>query len=1083
MCCWLPLRNLGLKIFDACGDADLAERQLGVLFPELVDDEQASNCRDGEASDEEKPMLGLIDFVGLVEEDPEIGEQLASFSIPFMAVRLDDFLPAEEVAEVITYTHPALLYILGEKNKRQSLIVTMSFLLSCHAQALVRFSKQMLWDRVAVVYADDDYSLAITKSVSAKAEDMGLCLESYTPVGAQDFRMDVGNSTAVLVISPPEDAQNVTRRLTRPSSGGRRGHYQWLFSHPWSAEKTDLLAELTGPSDVYAVAVTPIIVDQFESYWLRRKTPVLPPVAENLWLLEYMVMLKKCRLEAIANIAPMDPHWLLCHNFNVPETSLDRVLRNTRVLPAVHVLNAFASAFRKARDSKCGSQNGYCQSLREMTRKEFLDDVFHPLQLQHASPGNRVPVGFVGSKKPSSNKISDVKFSLIRSAEGDQIRELFTYHKSSGTQTIDRSFQMKPSRCPSNGCSDCVYFQSAGNYRTTPENDDDSKPVEQDLSDGDLLSEESIVSVNKTSNAYDGRVHQNRAEYHDDRDAKQKNTQPHPLKITDVIIPALFAVHKAGPTPMQCSTEVDPNVIQDVEAFLWALDVVNRNTELLNGIEIGAVVFDTCSSPAKAAHLVASVLAKEGDPMLEEINIDPDQLLAVVSATSGEETEAATLMLASNLITTVSAKERSDTRLTSAYHLQVPVPMSVAARAVIDLLNYAGWTYVSVVYSSHDVDAVTGFRHFQHLAENTQICVGLAEKLNRTSRSGPGRTSRSLDRVFDQLIAKMDMGSRVVVLWTDETDTQSILAKMHLLSPEQADKFRQITWISAASWIAGGKVQNLVKDVGRWLVIRPQVQLVKEFVEHFAKLRPENNERNPWYGEYFDQMSQCQQSGECSPVQRIHPSTTTVIQTVYVVASGVARLIQDYCPDQQLLARESGESDDVEHLCATNTTAFRDTLLAYLQNTGTDRPGDVDGEFGFTDQGYGDTPLEIVEVRGGFSEFTYIPMATYEQDVLHFVSNGSSEFGNSNPIAENLLSSISECSANRKEVCASCVAKQQNQMLIKSSKDRLYVMGLFDVRERSFDGLWSCSTNVTTRGIQQTEVLYDKQSKMTGENE
>lgn len=92
-----------MKIFDACGDADLAERQLGVLFPELLDDDQA-NCREGGASNEDheqKPMLGLIDFVGLVEEDPEIGEQLASFSIPFMAVRLDDFLPAEEVAEVI----------------------------------------------------------------------------------------------------------------------------------------------------------------------------------------------------------------------------------------------------------------------------------------------------------------------------------------------------------------------------------------------------------------------------------------------------------------------------------------------------------------------------------------------------------------------------------------------------------------------------------------------------------------------------------------------------------------------------------------------------------------------------------------------------------------------------------------------------------------------------------------------------------------------------------------------------------------------------------------------------------------------
>lgn len=96
-----------MKIFDACGDADLAERQLGALFPELLDDDQQASCREsiGDEEHEQKPMLGLIDFVGLVEEDPEIGEQLASFSIPFMAVRLDDFLPAEEVAEVITHKH------------------------------------------------------------------------------------------------------------------------------------------------------------------------------------------------------------------------------------------------------------------------------------------------------------------------------------------------------------------------------------------------------------------------------------------------------------------------------------------------------------------------------------------------------------------------------------------------------------------------------------------------------------------------------------------------------------------------------------------------------------------------------------------------------------------------------------------------------------------------------------------------------------------------------------------------------------------------------------------------------------------
>lgn len=89
-----------MKIFDACGDADLAERQLGALFPELLDgtEEEGSNntCRE---TVDQSPMMGLIDFVGLTDEK-EIVEQLNSFSISFLAIRLDDFLPAEEVAEV-----------------------------------------------------------------------------------------------------------------------------------------------------------------------------------------------------------------------------------------------------------------------------------------------------------------------------------------------------------------------------------------------------------------------------------------------------------------------------------------------------------------------------------------------------------------------------------------------------------------------------------------------------------------------------------------------------------------------------------------------------------------------------------------------------------------------------------------------------------------------------------------------------------------------------------------------------------------------------------------------------------------------
>ena len=84
---------LGLKIFDACGDADLAERQLELLFPEL----RAADA-DCQINDEHS-IIGLIDFIALTDY-AHINQQLTWHSIPFVSIQLDDFLPADEVAQV-----------------------------------------------------------------------------------------------------------------------------------------------------------------------------------------------------------------------------------------------------------------------------------------------------------------------------------------------------------------------------------------------------------------------------------------------------------------------------------------------------------------------------------------------------------------------------------------------------------------------------------------------------------------------------------------------------------------------------------------------------------------------------------------------------------------------------------------------------------------------------------------------------------------------------------------------------------------------------------------------------------------------
>ena len=934
----------------------------------------------------------------------------------------------------------------------------------------------MMWERVSVLYAsDDDYSMAITKAVSSNAHESGICFESYAEVGSEGddensqtaTTSSISNATtvtAVLVIAPPEDAHNVTKRISN-----KHQRYQWLFAQPWAAETTDLLTELSAQSDVYALAVSPIIVDPFETYWNRRKTPSLAYAPENQWLLDYFAALKRCRLPE-----NKDSALPLCHNFNnMPESGLDRLLRHSRVLPAVHVLNTFATAFRRARDAKCTRRNqptevGYCSALREMTRKEFVDEFYTKMDVHHGGPGSRVPPGFVGYKKTSSNKMEDVRFSLVRSS-ANEVKELFSYHRtSSGVQSVDGTMTMKPDsqlsvRCPPrDGCSNCVFFQQPGAFYK-------SMPLRSQQPP--LITDQEPLSTHRLDKVFNAVAAAGQA-FNASRN--NESMQPSGGKITDIVIPALFAVHKAGPNPSQCSAQVDPDAIQEVEAFLWALDLVNSNVQLLKDVEIGAVIYDTCSSTSQAANIVSTVLGQQHNSTTDaDVSIEPDELLVVVSAAAGDETEAAASILAKGerSIATISAKERSDSRLSNpAQQLQVAVPMSLAARAVVDLIKYAGWTYISVIYSGHDVDAVSGLRHFQQLIENTHICTGVVERLNRT-RGSP----LALDPLFEQLTASrmMDTGGRVVVLWTDEADTQAILAKLHLLSPLAAERYKQLVWISAAGWIGGGRVHNMVKDIGKWLVVRPLVPIVDEFAQHYARLRPENNERNPWYAEYWEQLNrECQeqpQHPDCPAAavqQRIRPSTTNLIQTVFVIASALARMIED----DDCAPVNSSSNSETALLCSSSANAtianYRDALVGYLQNTGTDRAG-AEGEFGFTDQGFGDTQLEIAEVRGGFADFTYIQMATYDHvNGLQMAASGEGQL-----IIQSIVSECLMMAAGRKEICsAGCVARQQNQMLMTSSRDRLYVMGLFDVREAATTGN-SCGNNVTSQGLQQTEAF------------
>ena len=63
----------------------------------------------------------------------------------------------------------------------------------------------------------------------------------------------------------------------------------------------------------------------------------------------------------------------------------------------------------------------------------------------------------------------------------------------------------------------------------------------------------------------------------------------------DVILGGLFPVHEYGSPREPCGAISEFRGIQRLEAMLFAIEQINNDKQLLPGIELGALILDTCS--------------------------------------------------------------------------------------------------------------------------------------------------------------------------------------------------------------------------------------------------------------------------------------------------------------------------------------------------------------------------------------------------------------------------------------------------------------------------------------------------------
>lgn len=436
---------------------------------------------------------------------------------------------------------------------------------------------------------------------------------------------------------------------------------------------------------------------------------------------------------------------------------------------------------------------------------------------------------------------------------------------------------------------------------------------------------------------------------------------PHSIRIEgDVTLGGLFPVHARGLPGEPCGDIKKENGIHRLEAMLYALDQINSDDELLPNITLGARILDTCSRDTYALEqsltFVQALIQKDtsdvrctnGEP---PVFVKPEKVVGVVGASASSVSIMVANILRLFQIPQISyastAPELSDDRRYDFFSRVVP-PDSFQAQAMVDIVKAMGWNYVSTVASegSYGEKGVEAFMQISREAGG--ICIAQSLKIPHD------RKQADFDKLIDQLYSTNN--SRAVIIFASDEDIRGMLN-----ASKKADKVGHFLWIGSDSWGAKNSPINMLEDaaVGA-ITILPKRTTIAGFDAHFTSRTLENNRRNVWFAEFWEENFNCklmssskrdESSKKCTGQERIgldskyeqEGKVQFVIDAVYAMAHALHNMQRDLCPDTSKICPEmelAGGKKLLKYIRGVSFNGSAGTPVTFNRNG--DAPGRYD---------------------------------------------------------------------------------------------------------------------------------------------
>lgn len=424
-----------------------------------------------------------------------------------------------------------------------------------------------------------------------------------------------------------------------------------------------------------------------------------------------------------------------------------------------------------------------------------------------------------------------------------------------------------------------------------------------------------------------------------------------------------------------------PSALHRLESLVFAVDEINRRTDLLPNITLGFVIMDDCSLETvallRALHFIQKPPPRlpPGGDMEETGALHTFRSFPVVGVI-GAELSASSMQMASllspfhipQLSYASSSPHLSDKQRYKFFSRLVPSDRQQAL-LITDILEQFNWTYLTILYS-YSVYGQSGLKHLlSALSEKKNYCVATSIMIESNFKD------EDFDAVIEDLL-KIKR-SRVVVIFA--------LEGLSILRAAQRKGVKgDFVWIASDAVLPNVQDFKGIEDASLGILLvgfsSNPVARFENALEHYTL---NSRTENPWFHLFYQQMFDCSTELDSSPTNRTCDrdlpisaspayARNTTVSRVFDAVYAYAHALHALTKDCHLAPHEASSCFTSEQLFETlrsNTTAF---------------VGESDVPVGFDSLGDGPPIYQVKNLRVDNGKYSFVTVGEWDGRFRYF---------------------------------------------------------------------------------------------------